>query len=637
MPDAVDDEEMTPLVDANFPRVDLVGKAANGFRFLIAKQDQGSRGLIDPEQVRALIGKSEPDETGGSVTLSGSPAAIAKLIHEAAVAKAEMSGKAINDLPDSAFAYIEPGGTKDEGGKTTPRSKRHFPVHDEAHARNALARAPQSPFGDKAMPKIRAAAKKFGIEVSKKEAADVDTAAVADVAKDAVIGVDPGLLDPELDAGSDGMDPTVPFAEPDSDDAPGDPTEPGSPAWEAIDAATAQKWLAIAARLNNALGLLADRETLEAASGADPDDIENAWDLQDAQCAVNYAIEQLAVFAAGEQAEAELGSEMDAIGKALAGAEPSVTVVEGLTAVAKAGRVLSTANEQLIREAAGNLQRVLATLPDPVEKEVGQSAADTKEGAMAQPETSADAAAESGQEPGMGIAKADTEKAPMQAVFDQNGNLCGVVDPAQIQPVTGASSSDDDSDGDSDGATDAAGDDSQPEPNDSPAGDDLTPEDPAEAGTPADGVTKADHDDTAEPADDVITISRTVLKSAVAEAVSEALAAQSAGHEGVVAKMAADSAGLADEVETLKARLETVENTPAAPKVMARGQVPPRDQLRGQDTGTQPIDVSKALARKQELYTAPAADQARLSREMQADAVAALAAMHAAGPGNNSR
>jgi HK97 family phage prohead protease len=77
-----------------------------------------------------------------------------------------MSSKSINDLPDSAFAYIESGGTKDAEGKTTPRSKRHFPIHDAAHVRNALSRAPQSPFGDKAMPKIRAAAKKFGVQMS---------------------------------------------------------------------------------------------------------------------------------------------------------------------------------------------------------------------------------------------------------------------------------------------------------------------------------------------------------------------------------------------------------------------------------------------------------------------------------------
>lgn len=84
--------------------------------------------------------------------------------------RAAMSSASMNDLPDDAFAYIEPGGEKDEEGKTTPRDKRHFPIHDAAHVRNALARVSQSPFGDKAMPKILAAAKKFGIETEQKSA-----------------------------------------------------------------------------------------------------------------------------------------------------------------------------------------------------------------------------------------------------------------------------------------------------------------------------------------------------------------------------------------------------------------------------------------------------------------------------------
>jgi hypothetical protein len=79
---------------------------------------------------------------------------------------AEMTDKAINDLPDDAFAHIEGGGVKDKSGKTVPRSLRHFPIHDAAHVRNALSRAPQSPFGDAAMPKILAAAKKFGVDAS---------------------------------------------------------------------------------------------------------------------------------------------------------------------------------------------------------------------------------------------------------------------------------------------------------------------------------------------------------------------------------------------------------------------------------------------------------------------------------------
>jgi HK97 family phage prohead protease len=56
----------------------------------------------------------------------------------------------INDLPDSHFLYVEPGGSKDDQGKTVPRSLRHFPYKDASgkvdlpHLRNALSRIPQS-------------------------------------------------------------------------------------------------------------------------------------------------------------------------------------------------------------------------------------------------------------------------------------------------------------------------------------------------------------------------------------------------------------------------------------------------------------------------------------------------------------
>ena len=76
---------------------------------------------------------------------------------------AQMATADINDLPDSAFAYIEPGGSKDSGGKTVPRSLRHFPVHDKAHADNAAARIAQgAQFGKEALPKVKAAQAKFG-------------------------------------------------------------------------------------------------------------------------------------------------------------------------------------------------------------------------------------------------------------------------------------------------------------------------------------------------------------------------------------------------------------------------------------------------------------------------------------------
>lgn len=56
----------------------------------------------------------------------------------------------MNDLPDSSFAYIAPGGKKDKEGKTVPRTLRHLPYKDAsgkidlAHLRNALSRVMQT-------------------------------------------------------------------------------------------------------------------------------------------------------------------------------------------------------------------------------------------------------------------------------------------------------------------------------------------------------------------------------------------------------------------------------------------------------------------------------------------------------------
>jgi HK97 family phage prohead protease len=96
--------------------------------------------------------------------------------------RALLSSAEQNDLPDSAFAYIGPGGKKDADGKTTPRSLRHYPVHDKAHADNALARANAAINGDnadakaiatKALPKIKTAVAKFA-EAEQKAAAAWD-------------------------------------------------------------------------------------------------------------------------------------------------------------------------------------------------------------------------------------------------------------------------------------------------------------------------------------------------------------------------------------------------------------------------------------------------------------------------------
>jgi len=93
--------------------------------------------------------------------------------------RAVWSTAEINDLPDSAFAFIEDGGSKDSDGKTTPRSLRHLPYKDAsgkvdpAHVRNALARLTQTQISadakDAARRKLVAAAKSVGVEVSDDE------------------------------------------------------------------------------------------------------------------------------------------------------------------------------------------------------------------------------------------------------------------------------------------------------------------------------------------------------------------------------------------------------------------------------------------------------------------------------------
>jgi len=94
--------------------------------------------------------------------------------------KAAWSTSYVNDLPDSAFAYIESGGEKDDQGKTVPRTLRHFPHHDSsgapdpAHVRNALARIPQSDLSDSAKASAEAHVRKHATAMDIGKAHDHD-------------------------------------------------------------------------------------------------------------------------------------------------------------------------------------------------------------------------------------------------------------------------------------------------------------------------------------------------------------------------------------------------------------------------------------------------------------------------------
>lgn len=521
--------EFTELVDADVPRVDLVDRAANGSPgFLLMKQD-AKAGLLDADFVRDLIAKAEPEhDSRETVTMTGSPGAIAKMIHEA-------------------------------GRNVVP----------------ALANG---------------------------------------IVKDVV-----------LDGTPDAMDPEVPLAAPEGD-APGDPNTPGSPAWEAIDAATARKWTSLLARAKYAVGVLSEREMLEAVS-TDSDDIDNAMDLDDACCAIDYAISVLAPFAVAEQSEADTGADdMAAVGKALGDWDPApLDTIEALVHVAKAGRVLSTGNEAAIRSAVEQLQKVLASLPaaPTAPDESGQAVAKQEDAVADAPET------ETIVEP---VAKADP--APQVPIYDRKGNLVGIVDPASIVPV--AIDEDDDE-------PEAPAEEAMAEPDDvalgaddTPEITDLTPEPSAEVGIPADAVpdtedsiTKTSIPDSTDPTTDTPSDAESSNTD-----VTKSPDADSATQEQAIAKQAETITQLAETVETLKGQIRALEEQPAEPKVFTNGANPSgaQPQLRGQDRGAPAADVTKARELKKSLYQGPdAAGQNAIHTQLNEMAIAELQNIHNGG------
>lgn len=95
-----------------------------------------------------------------------------KILGEVELTEAVWTTKYVNDLPDSCFALILPGGKKDDEGKTVPRSLRKLPYKDASgkvdvpHLRNALARLPQmkdvpAKLKAQVLKKLQAVAKKY--------------------------------------------------------------------------------------------------------------------------------------------------------------------------------------------------------------------------------------------------------------------------------------------------------------------------------------------------------------------------------------------------------------------------------------------------------------------------------------------
>lgn len=330
-------------------------------------------------------------------------------------------------------------------------------------------------------------------------------------------------------------DDTAPVAKADEDvleDAPagaeGDVNDPGSPAWEAVDAATGAEALSALFTVKRALDVLSDREAEEAFNG-DSDGYDNSWDLQNACELVDAAIAIIAPYVAGEADESEQPVEKSAV-------DPRAELVE-FVSVVKAGRVLSAANESALRGAAAAIQNVLASLPAPV-------------GDVAKAESVDEAES---------VDVVDTvEKAkgePQVLVYDANGNVIGSVDPGDLTtfansaPTDAAPADDDDSADDSaadDSAADAdSSDDSAPAP--------ATPDVAEGADENAAVIPGTDTVQSPVEADDDKAVTK-ALSTEIAEAFKEALAP--------FAKQLEETSGLADVVKGLEERLAKMSQMP---------------------------------------------------------------------------
>lgn len=93
--------------------------------------------------------------------------------------------------------------------------------------------------------------------------------------------------------------------------ADGDAADPGSPAWEAQDAATAEQAITQLTSLRTLVQQLAQREGAEVGAGH-IDDLDDAFDLQGVDAALACALKTLAGFAFSEHAEAGEATPQDA-------------------------------------------------------------------------------------------------------------------------------------------------------------------------------------------------------------------------------------------------------------------------------------------------------------------------------------
>jgi hypothetical protein len=395
----------------------------------------------------------------------------------------------------------------------------------------------------------------------------------ADVVRDFITKANEETM-PETEIVKEDLDANTIYAEP-AEPAEGDAEVPGSPIWEAIDAATAAKWTAILARAKNAICELKDREIEEVQTGVEYDE-SGVLSLMEATAAIDHAIGLLAPFAASEKAEAE-SDMMGAVAKAAASIDvDALAIAEQFAPIVKAGRTLSSANEAALRGAVDSIMKVLNSLPtaDVIKADVEEIAKSDDLSGLSDADllrvvlTGADADRLAAlQEIGLrSIASAMAGEAQEEAAEEETEPT------EEVEPEE---------------TTDT-------EMSDETAAEE-TPVPASEVGTPAD-VEKSSVIDGSEM---------------VEKLVKEALDEQSAAHAAVVKS-------LEDRIAHLEA--------PAQSKVLANGALPPAHLLRGQDAGGSPVTDASFL-RKQMEEAPDAVTKAEAGEQMRIAALEALTAL----------
>ena len=314
-----DGDTLTEIQAAQIPRVDAVGEPAHGMSFVILK-------AADPDPLTAL----------GRVLKAKYNAAQQRKMLAAGHAMKGPDGEPsypIGDTADLDDAIHAVG----RGGADHDKIRRF--VARRAAALGASSKIPDNWAAD------------GSLKPDVKKAASMDPEALDDLADGTVI--ESG--DVVEDAGGL-VAPTH----------AGDPDDVNSPAWEAVDAARARAAVEAVTWLKGILADMLAREETEAVTTGDDADGDNAYDLGEASRALDCALTVLARFAVTEQAEADSRAQEVADQAAALGITKAIEA--SVEAIAKAGRVLSAANEQSLRAAHAALSEVLGRVPAPAEE-----------------------------------------------------------------------------------------------------------------------------------------------------------------------------------------------------------------------------------------------------------------------------